>query len=163
MCGVPKIWDVIKKGAQAKIAMGSPVAQWLVAVAFAARGFAFARGFDTPFLNALVFKKFSGLVGGKLRLALSGGGPLNTEVQKFVRTAFGCPLFQGYGLTETCAGLSIQDPLDMRCGIAGAMIPTCEVRPARERAQKRPEETRARARRKVRARASAERDPGESA
>jgi long-chain acyl-CoA synthetase len=128
MAGVPKIWDVIKKGAQAKIALGSPVAQWLVATAFAFRGFALRNGFDTPFFNALVFKKFSGIVGGRLRLAISGGGPLNSEVQIFVRTAFGCPLFQGYGLTETCAGLSVQAPSDMRCGIAGIPLASCEVK-----------------------------------
>jgi len=45
-----------------------------------------------------------------------------------VRTCFGCPLFQGYGLTETCAGLTIQDPLDLRQAIAGMPIPSCEVK-----------------------------------
>ena len=128
MAGVPKIWDVIKKGVQAKVAAGSAVAQFLVNTAIAARTFAIAWGYNTPLFNALVFKKFSKVVGGKLRLALSGGGPLNTEVQLFVRTAFGCPLFQGYGLTETCAGLSLQDPLDLRCGIAGVPIAACEVK-----------------------------------
>ena len=44
------------------------------------------------------------------------------------RTCFGCPLFQGYGLTETCAGLTIQDPWDLRCGIAGVPISSCEVK-----------------------------------
>ena len=63
-----------------------------------------------------------------MRLAISGGGPLNSEVQEFVRCAFGCPLFQGYGLTETCAGLAMQDPSDMRCGIAGVPLDSCEVK-----------------------------------
>eukprot|EP00518_Triparma_eleuthera_P004587 CAMPEP_0182457702 /NCGR_PEP_ID=MMETSP1319-20130603/3210_1 /TAXON_ID=172717 /ORGANISM="Bolidomonas pacifica, Strain RCC208" /LENGTH=760 /DNA_ID=CAMNT_0024656227 /DNA_START=42 /DNA_END=2324 /DNA_ORIENTATION=+ len=128
MAGVPKIWDVIKKGVQAKFAAASPVVQFLASTAFAVRGFATSNGFDTPFFNLLVFKKIAGVTGGKLRLALSGGGPLNTEVQLFVRTAFGCPLFQGYGLTETCAGLSVQDPNDLRCGIAGVPISACEVK-----------------------------------
>merc|ERR1719506_3332205 len=64
---------------------------------------------DTPLFKALVFKKFAKVVGGRLRLAISGGGPLNTEVQLFVRTAFGCPLFQGYG-------------------IAGVPLAACEVK-----------------------------------
>ena len=38
------------------------------------------------------------------------------------------PLIQGYGLTETCAGLTIQDPDDTRYGIAGALIPSVEVK-----------------------------------
>mmetsp|Transcript_1425 Transcript_1425/g.2496 ORF Transcript_1425/g.2496 Transcript_1425/m.2496 type:complete len:766 (-) Transcript_1425:115-2412(-) len=128
MAGVPKIWDVIKKGVQAKFAAAPPVAQFLVNTAFAAKTFAISVGLDTPFFNLLVFRKLKKAVGGNLRIALSGGGPLNTEVQIFVRTAFGCPLFQGYGLTETCAGLSVQDPSDLRCGIAGVPISACEVK-----------------------------------
>lgn len=128
MAGVPKIWDVIKKGVEAKVAKSSTIAKFLVGTAFEARAFAIEHGYDTPLFNALVFKKFGKVVGGRLRLALSGGGPLNSEVQVFVRTCFGCPLFQGYGLTETTAGLSIQDPLDLRSGIAGQPIPSNEVK-----------------------------------
>lgn len=61
-------------------------------------------------------------------MALSGGGPLNNEVQVFIRTCFGCPLFQGYGLTETCAGLTIQALDDLRSGIVGFPVSTTEVR-----------------------------------
>lgn len=96
MAGVPKIWDVIKKGVQAKVAASSPVARFLVNTAFEARTFAINHGYDTPLFKALVFKKFAKVVGGRLRFALSGGGPLNSEVQVFIRTCFGCPLVQGY-------------------------------------------------------------------
>jgi long-chain acyl-CoA synthetase len=75
-----------------------------------------------------VFKKFSKVVGGRLRLAVSGGGPLNADVQGFISTCFGCPLGQGYGLTETCAGLTLQDLADDRVGIAGVPIPCVEVK-----------------------------------
>lgn len=128
MAGVPKIWDVIKKGIEAKVAASKPIARFLVHTAFQARTFAIDHGFDTPLFKKLVFKKFAKVAGGQLRLALSGGGPLNNEVQVFVRTCFGCPLFQGYGLTETNAGLTIQDPLDLRSGIAGVPIPSVEVK-----------------------------------
>jgi len=128
MAGVPKIWDVIKKGVEAKVAASSPIKRFLVGTAFQARTFAINHGFDTPLFKALVFKKFSAVVGGKLRMALSGGGPCNSEVQTFIRTCFGCPMFQGYGLTETCAGLTIQDMYDLRPGIAGMPIPSVEVK-----------------------------------
>jgi long-chain acyl-CoA synthetase len=96
MVAVPKIWDVIKKGIQAKVAVSSPLAQFLVKTAFEWRSFAMRNGFDTPLFKALVFKKFAKVVGGKLRLGISGGGPLNGEVQDFCRTAFGFSLIQGY-------------------------------------------------------------------
>jgi len=128
MVAVPKLWDVIKKGIQAKVAASPPVAQFLVNTAFQARTFAINNGFDTPLFKALVFKKFSKVVGGELRLALSGGGPLNSEVQTFIRTCFGIPLVQGYGLTETNAGLTIQDVSDLLSGVVGVPVPSVEVK-----------------------------------
>jgi long-chain acyl-CoA synthetase len=127
MVGVPKIWDIIKKGVEAKISKSPPVAKFLVQTAFQWRSFAIEHGFDTPLFKALVFKKFSAALGGRLRKGLSGGGPLNTEVQVFIRTCFGIPFIQGYGLTETNAGLAMQDDSDLRPGIAGAPIPSVEV------------------------------------
>ena len=96
MVAVPKIWDTIKKGLLAKVAKSSPVAQALVHTALEWRAFATSIGLDTPLFNAIVFKKFKAAVGGNIRWALSGGGPLNGEVQDFIRTAFGFPLVQGY-------------------------------------------------------------------
>lgn len=128
MIAVPKIWDVIKKGVQAKVAAESKVKQYLVNTAFETRMRARKLGFDTPLFKALVFKKFAKVVGGRLRLGCSGGGPLNADVQSFISTCFGMPLAQGYGLTETCAGLTLQDPNDDRPGIAGVPIPCCEVK-----------------------------------
>jgi long-chain acyl-CoA synthetase len=96
MVAVPKIWDTIKKGIQAKVAQTSPVKQFLVKTAFEWRKFALHHGFDTPLFKALVFKKFRAAVGGNLRFGLSGGGPLNEEVQEFIRCAFGIQIVQGY-------------------------------------------------------------------
>jgi long-chain acyl-CoA synthetase len=126
MVAVPKIWDTIKKGLLAKVAKSSPVSQVLVHTALQWRAVAIKYGLDTPLFNALVFKKFKMAVGGNIRWALSGGGPLNSEVQDFIRVAFGFPLIQGYGLTECCAGLTIQAEDDVRGGMAGVIIPSCE-------------------------------------
>jgi len=128
MVAVPKIWDTIKKGLQSKVAASPPVARFLVNTAFEAKAMADTYGYDTPLFNALVFKKFKIAVGGRLRFAISGGGPLNGEVQDFIRRAFGFPLRQGYGLTETCAGLTFQATEDKRHGIAGVVIPSAEAK-----------------------------------
>jgi long-chain acyl-CoA synthetase len=96
MVAVPKIWDTIKKGLMGKVALSSPIAQVLVHTAIQWRTFAVKIGLDTPLFNALVFKKFKKAVGGHLKWALSGGGPLNGQVQEFIRVAFDIPLIQGY-------------------------------------------------------------------
>lgn len=67
MVAVPKIWDVIKKGIQAKVAAGGPVKEFLVNTALEWRLFALNHGFDTPFFKALVFKKIAAATGGNLR------------------------------------------------------------------------------------------------
>lgn len=86
----------------AKVGAGSKVKQVLVETALKWRSFAINHGFDTPLFNALVFKKLKAAVGGNLRMALSGGGPLNAEVQGFIRTAFGIDFVQGYVRFHTC-------------------------------------------------------------
>jgi len=128
LAAVPKIWDVIKKGVEAKVNASSPVAKCLVHTAWAAKKMAIKYGYDTPLFNVLVFKKLKKAVGGNMVYGLSGGGPLNSEVQEFVRTCFGITFVQGYGLTETCAGLTLQGKDDSRPGIAGFPIASVEVR-----------------------------------
>lgn len=48
------------------------------------------------------------MLGGRLKLCVSGGGPLSPDIQNFIRVAFRVNLVQGYGLTETCAAGSVQ-------------------------------------------------------
>ena len=95
MVGVPKVWDLIKKGVEAKIGAGSKVKQLIANTAIEARMRARSLGFDTPLFNALVFKKMAVVTGGNLRLGVSGGGPLNSDVQNFIGTCFGIPMGQG--------------------------------------------------------------------
>lgn len=52
------------------------------------------------FYDKLVFKKFRDVFGGRLKLVVSGGAPLDLELQIFFKF-LGIPLLQGYGLTET--------------------------------------------------------------
>lgn len=107
MVAVPKIWDVIRKGLIAKVDSGPKIPKLLVHAAVDWRRFAISHGFDTPLFNKLVFRKIRAAVGGKLRYALSGGGPLNGEVQDFIRVAFGIKFVQGY--VRLCV------PLWLRC------------------------------------------------
>jgi len=68
------------------------------------------------------------MIGGRMKLGLSGGGPISAECQTFIRTVMGMPLLQGYALTETtCAG-TVQDLFDSRDGVVGAPVPSVEIR-----------------------------------
>lgn len=127
MGAVPKVWEVIKSGAEAKIAAGGPAKVQLFNTALSVKKSAIVQGRPTPLWDLVVFNKFKTIVGGRLRLAVSGGGAIQPSVQEWVRAVFGCPLVQGYGLTETCAGLTVQMPDDWRTGVCGSPLPTCDV------------------------------------
>lgn len=66
-------------------------------------------GMGTPILDVLIFRKMRSLVGGRIRLLLSGGAPLSPDIHDYVRCALTLPLVQGYGLTESCACGTIMD------------------------------------------------------
>lgn len=128
MVGVPKIWDTIKKGVMSKLQKASPLQKVIASTALEWKAFCVSVGLDTPLFNALVFDKFKQGVGGELKWALSGGGPLSGESQIFARVAFGVPLVQAYGLTESSATVSIQPDDDLRPGVQGAPFPSCEIK-----------------------------------
>lgn len=52
-------------------------------------------------LIRIVFKNIKAILGGRVRLMLSGGAPLSSTTQRFMNICF-CPVSQGYGLTESC-------------------------------------------------------------
>ncbi|MCP3868011.1 MAG: long-chain fatty acid--CoA ligase [Gammaproteobacteria bacterium] len=59
-----------------------------------------------PLLRRLVASKISAKLGGRLRIAVSGGAPLSLEIAK-VFIGLGIPIIQGYGLTETSPMVSV--------------------------------------------------------
>lgn len=129
MTGVPRVWDTVKKAAFEKISNAPPLNRWMFHTAYAARKEAMKNGFDTPLWNALVFQKMRAVIGGHIKLVLSGGAPMNAESQEFLRIALGCVVVQGYGLTETCAGLSVQNGYhEFATRRVGPPIPSCEVK-----------------------------------
>jgi long-chain acyl-CoA synthetase len=51
------------------------------------------------------------VLGGRVKTMMCGGAVLSEETQRFVQAALCVTLFQGYGLTETCAAATIADRL----------------------------------------------------
>ncbi|OGT23434.1 MAG: AMP-dependent synthetase [Gallionellales bacterium RIFOXYB12_FULL_54_9] len=58
-----------------------------------------------PLLQRLVAQKILNKLGGRLRVAISGGAALSSEVSR-VFVGLGLPMVQGYGLTETSPVIS---------------------------------------------------------
>lgn len=58
-------------------------------------------------MDWLVFRSIRSLLGGKVRAVMSGGAPLSPGTHDYLKVVLGCPILQGYGLTETCACATI--------------------------------------------------------
>jgi len=75
----------------------------------------------------LVYRKIHERMGGRLRLAITGGAALPESVGRFFE-AVGLELYEGYGLTETSPVLCLNRPGEHRWGSVGRPIPGVEIR-----------------------------------
>lgn len=57
----------------------------------------------------IIFKKVAKLMGGKVRLMLSGGAPLSPDTHEQIKLCLCVDVIQGYGLTETTSGATVMD------------------------------------------------------
>jgi long-chain acyl-CoA synthetase len=78
-------------------------------------------------LDRLVAAKFRDMAGGRLRLLVSGGAPLDRKLGRLV-WALGFNIVEGYGLTETSPTVSVSTPEANRLGTVGKPLPGVEVR-----------------------------------
>jgi len=157
MCGVPRLWDSLAKGvnrAMAKtggatykifkffVGAGKAYSRCYDRVHGDICRFKFhSRLLDTivfflPMIvlwpwhklgDALVFKKIRAKFGGRMKIAISGGGALQKDADMFYR-AIGLHLLEGYGLTESAPVISFRHYKHPRKGCVGLIFPTMELR-----------------------------------
>ncbi len=75
----------------------------------------------------LVVRKLKKLGGGRIRLMVSGGAPLERRLARIIRN-LGFNLLEGYGLTETAPVVCAAVPGEERVGTVGKPFPGVEVR-----------------------------------
>ncbi|MFE7560660.1 AMP-dependent synthetase/ligase [Kitasatospora sp. NPDC057500] len=81
--------------------------------------------------DKLVYARIRAAFGGRLRGAVSGSAALAPEIGYFFVGA-GVPILEGYGLSETSAGSSVNRAEDIRVGTVGRPLPGTEVRIAED-------------------------------
>jgi long-chain acyl-CoA synthetase len=77
----------------------------------------------------LVYSKLRAAMGGQVRWAVSGGAPLGATLGHFFR-GIGLTILEGYGLTETTAGATLNLPGAQKVGSVGRPVPGCSIRVA---------------------------------
>ncbi len=77
--------------------------------------------------DLIAFQKIRKQMGGKIRLAISGGASLNEKVGKFF-SKIGIPVLEGYGLTETSPVIAANREKDFKFGTVGKVLPGVKVK-----------------------------------
>ena len=128
---VPRIFEKIYNGAEAK---ADAAGKGKIFRKAAYTAIAYSKSLDTAegpalglklqhaIFDVLVYKKLRAAMGGRVKYAVSGGGPLGARLGHFYR-AIGLTVLEGYGLTETTAPVSIGRPDNLRIGKVGLMLP----------------------------------------
>jgi long-chain acyl-CoA synthetase len=68
--------------------------------------------------DRLVYHKLRAALGGDCRASISGGGALGARVGHFYR-GVGLTIYEGYGLTETSAAITVTQLGDLKIGTVG--------------------------------------------
>ncbi|CAM8926552.1 unnamed protein product [Rhodiola kirilowii] len=132
-CGVPRVFERIYLGMNAKISAGGTLRKTLFDYAYSYKLGNLEKGLSqheaAPRLDKLIFDKIKMGLGGRVRVLLSGAAPLPKHVEEFFRVTSCSILSQGYGLTESCGGCftSIANVWSM-VGTVGVPMSTIEAR-----------------------------------
>ncbi len=90
-------------------------------------------GFDLRLQHALyertVYRKLRAALGGRVRRATSGGSPLSRDLCLFYE-GIGIYVHDGYGLTETSGGVTMQPFGREKSGTVGRALPGTEIKVA---------------------------------
>jgi long-chain acyl-CoA synthetase len=127
--GVPRVFNRIYDKVLAGVGDAGKFKQLLFNYALSSKRAALEAGATSSVWDKIVFKKIQDLMGGRVRLIVSGSAPLGAEVHHFLRTVTGAVVKQGYGLTETSALLCVQLDCDLNsAGHVGPPAPANEVK-----------------------------------
>jgi long-chain acyl-CoA synthetase len=136
---VPRIFEKVYNGAEAKAEAAGKGKIFRkaaeIAIAYSenidAKKFNPMLSFKHALFDKLVFSKIRTTLGGAVEAAISGGAPLGPRLGHFFRGA-GVTIYEGYGLTETTAGATLNITGNLKIGTVGRPIPGTSVRIAED-------------------------------
>ncbi|MFE2583072.1 AMP-dependent synthetase/ligase [Streptomyces sp. NPDC059378] len=92
-------------------------------------------GLDLRLQHALyertIYRRLRGALGGRVTRATSGGSPLSRELSLFYE-GIGIYVHDGYGLTETAGGITMQPLGREKSGTVGQALPGTDIRVAED-------------------------------
>lgn len=136
---VPRVFEKIYNGASAKADSEGKGKIFKVAAACAID---YSKALDTggsglalrlkhALFDRLVYSKLRTALGGQVTHAISGGAPLGARLGHFFR-GIGVIVLEGYGLTETTAGATLNLTDKVKIGSVGRPVPGTTIRIAED-------------------------------
>lgn len=136
--GVPRVFEKVRNAAYNKAADGSAVGKAVFMEAEKA-AVEYSRALDTPegpsrvqkakkkLFDKLVYSKIKEAIGGAVDYGITGGSAMSSDLLHFFR-GMGLPIYEGYGLTETCAAACVNNKNNVKIGTVGKPVNGYEVR-----------------------------------
>jgi len=137
LLAVPRVFEKVFNGSAAKAHEASPIKGKIfdraakVAISYSealdhghmSKGLAIQHGL----FDKLVYSKLRHAMGGRVTHAISGGAALGARLGHFYR-GLGLIILEGYGLTESTAGSTLNLPSSLKIGSVGRPLPGTGVR-----------------------------------
>ena len=136
---VPRIFEKIYNGAEAKAEAAGKGKIFRkaadVAIAYSqaqdSKKMSIGLTIKHGLFDKLVYSKIRAGMGGRVEAAISGGAPLGERLGHFYRGA-GINILEGYGLTETTAGATLNLTSAQRVGSVGRPLPGTTIKIAED-------------------------------
>ncbi|MEH0147290.1 long-chain fatty acid--CoA ligase [Corynebacterium sp. Q4381] len=136
--GVPRVFEKVREGAYRKAADGSALGKRVFLEAEKA-AIDYSKALDTEsgptrvqkakvaLYDKLVYSKIKEAMGGSVWYGITGGSAMNPDLSHFFR-GMGVPIYEGYGLTETCAAACVNNADANKIGTVGRPMNGYSVR-----------------------------------
>jgi len=132
---VPRIFEKVYNGAEAKAEAAGKGKIFRkgaeIAIAYSenldAKKFKPLLSLKHKLFDVLLYSKIRHTLGGRVEAAISGGAPLGARLGHFFRGA-GVTILEGYGLTETTAGATLNLSTALSIGSVGKPIPGTSIK-----------------------------------
>lgn len=137
---VPRVFEKVYNAAEQNASSGG---KGKIFAAAAQTAIAYSEALDTPvgpgmllrvkhaLFDKLVYGKLKAALGGDCRASISGGAPLGVRLCHFYR-GVGLTIYEGYGLTETSAAITVNRVDDFKVGTVGKLLPGNSMRIAED-------------------------------
>ena len=84
--------------------------------------------YNYEFYDRIVCNKFKAILGGNVRIMVTGSAPIAVDVLNFLKICFCSPILEGYGQTESTAASCVTVSGDALAGHVGGPTPAVKIR-----------------------------------